>query len=349
VRVAAVLLALIAGCGGDAEPPLEVTFTDVGFAAGGLSDELEVEVPDGMRSMTIVATGADDALYALGGLVDAGGTAHVDLPDAPIDLLRSMYYDEQVGELPGAGLHQSSRLGTFTQIVPNRPGWQLVPGPLRFRILTDQPATPITVTVLFAPDDGARQLHVNIISVSDTVAYTDEASVPFVPRARELLASAGIELVVDQVLDLDGTGLETISDFNEPQESPGSMSAMLARAGRDAVSSDALNVFMVDGLPFGVAGLSLGTPGPPVPSSYYWGVIALHAGEPAQVGRTVAHEIAHFIGLGHVENRGISGTIYPDPLDDTNPGTNNLMEGGSVLTEDQSFVLQRSPLLRAAP
>jgi hypothetical protein len=46
-----------------------------------------------------------------------------------------------------------------------------------------------------------------------------------------------------------------------------------------------------------------------------------------------------------VQNRGISGTTYPDPLDDTTPGANNLMEGGTVLTPGQAFALSRSALL----
>ncbi len=38
---------------------------------------------------------------------------------------------------------------------------------------------------------------------------------------------------------------------------------------------------------------------------------------------------------------------YPDPLDDTTPGIDNLMEDGTVLTAGQAFALSRSALLVA--
>ena len=63
-------------------------------------------------------------------------------------------------------------------------------------------------------------------------------------------------------------------------------------------------------------------------------------------GRVVAHEVCHFLGLQHVQNVGISGTVYPDPLDDTVSGEDNLMQFGTALTAGQAFVLQKSPILR---
>jgi len=59
-----------------------------------------------------------------------------------------------------------------------------------------------------------------------------------------------------------------------------------------------------------------------------------------------AHEVCHFLALQHVENRGLSGTVYPDPLDDTSPGEGNLMEDGAILTPDQAWSLRRSALLQ---
>lgn len=40
---------------------------------------------------------------------------------------------------------------------------------------------------------------------------------------------------------------------------------------------------------------------------------------------------------------------YDDPIDDTMPGANNLMENGTVLTPGQAFALTRSALLESAP
>jgi hypothetical protein len=123
------------------------------------------------------------------------------------------------------------------------------------------------------------------------------------------------------------------------------MSAELAVLGQSLVTSDALNVFLVDTLPVGVGGLSLGTPGPPTPDSYYYGVIVRRDADDRTVGRVVAHEVAHFLALHHVVNRGISGATYPDPLDDTEPGQANLMGSGTTLTPGQIFALSRSALL----
>jgi hypothetical protein len=76
--------------------------------------------------------------------------------------------------------------------------------------------------------------------------------------------------------------------------------------------------------------------------------VIVRGGFPAiEMARIVAHEVAHFLALQHVQNRGISGMTYPDPLADTMPGVDNLMSSGTVLTAGQSFALSRSPLLVA--
>ncbi len=159
-----------------------------------------------------------------------------------------------------------------------------------------------------------------------------------------MFAQAGITVRIDGVERLTGTALEQITDFNEPQESPTSQSAMVPALVADR-PNPGLDVFFVEQLPSGVAGLSLGTPGPPIRGSYYFGVIVRGGFQPAEMARITAHEVAHFLALQHVQNRGISGMTYPDPIDDTTPGVDNLMEDGTVLTPGQSFALTRSALL----
>jgi hypothetical protein len=107
-----------------------------------------------------------------------------------------------------------------------------------------------------------------------------------------------------------------------------------------------VDVFVVETMPNGIGGLSLGTPGPAERGGYYYGVV-VHAGGGGTVsGRVIAHEVCHFLGLQHVQNTGVSGTVYPDPLDDTETGVDNLMQLGTMLTADQGWVLRRSPILR---
>lgn len=348
MRALAIALLLAAACGDsepsapDAPPPRDQMYTAT-VGAEGLSDEVRFEIPPGTRSVTIVATGASTGLYALGALRLADGVDQVMLPaGAPGPAMSSSYRDEQIGHMPG-GLYQSIRLGTFTHVYPYRPGQLVGAGTAGLRIASDTPG-PVDVRVLLAADDGARTLHLNVFVVSDVVTVAQPPS--FLDEVQTLMAPAGIQVVVDQVVTLRGTGLENLTDFTEPQETPTSMAAMLPALAADYPSGAALDLFIVESLPSGVAGLSLGTPGPPIRGSYYHGVVVRPTAADTQIARVIAHEVCHFLALQHVENVGVSGQRYPDPLDDTTPGDDNLMEDGTVLTPDQTFALTRSWLLQ---
>jgi hypothetical protein len=257
--------------------------------------------------------------------------------------MRESYFDEQVGRMPGS-LDQSVRLGTFTHVYPYAPGQSLAAGRATVRIASDAAQGTAKVKVLMPEDDGARVLHLNVTRVSETA--TMSAPPPFLDELRSIFAQADIDVIVDEVVTLPGTPYAKLTTFTEPQEVPDSDAAKLATITGPKTTSTALDVMIVDDLPTGVAGLSLGVPGPPMPSSYYYGVVIEDA-VATSLGRVVAHEVAHFLGLQHVTNQGISGTVYGDPLDDTSPTSPNLMTKGTELTPGQVFVLQRSALLSA--
>ncbi len=219
----------------------------------------------------------------------------------------------------------------------------MLPGPTTIRVASDTPG-PVTVRLLMPPDDGSRTLHVNVVVVSDTLAVASPPS--FLDDVQALFDQASIDVVVDQVVTLPDTAFENITESTEPQEAPASMSAMLPGLVRDRLAGPALDVFIVESLPAGIGGLSLGTPGPPVRGSYYYGVIVRGSANDGTLARVIAHEICHFVALQHVQNRGVSGRTYPDPIDDTTPGQNNLMESGTQLTAGQAFALSRSWLLQ---
>jgi hypothetical protein len=347
IRLAVVALVLSA-CGGDDEGAADfapAVFEQVPIGADGISDPITVTIAEQTRSLTIVVSGDYDGLYALAALTTPDGVERVALPSVDVpQTMTDAYVTEQVGEMPGS-LHQSIRLGIFTQIYPNHPDHPITPGDYTIRVASSKPGTTVDVTAILREDDGGRTLPVNVFAVSNTISLSDEASLGFLPTFRNLLAPADIAVEVVDIVNLPDSGLSQLTDFNEPQEPPDGMSAELALLGAANVDNDALNIFVVDSMPLGVGGWAMGTPGPPLAGTPYSGVMVAYRAGDVGLGRVVAHEVAHFIALSHVENRGISGTVYPDQLDDTEPGGNNLMEGGTELTPGQIALLQRSPLL----
>ena len=330
------------GCGttDDLPPPRLVTL-EATIGDAGLSEEVSFVVPENTRSISIVVEGAPDALYALGELGLDAGADLVQLPaGAPGPAMQESYHQEQIGHMPGR-LYQSIRLGTYTHVYPYRPDQAVRSGLARLRVASDR-AGVVSITIVMPEDEAASILPLNLYLVSDTLP--DPTTPAFLGELDRVFAQAGLAVRIEQVERLTGTGLARITDFNEPQESPTSQSAMLPGLVADR-ARDGLDVFFVDGLPSGVAGLSLGTPGPPHRGSYYFGVLVRGDFPPLELARVTAHEVAHFLALQHVQNRGVSGQIYPDPLDDTLTGVDNLMTSGTVLTPDQRFALSRSALL----
>ena len=334
-------LLVVMGCGvPDDGPPPRAVAIDATVDASGLSEDIAFEVPSGTRSLTVVIEGAADALFALGAF-ELGGADLVKLPaGAPGPAMQASYEQEQIGQMPGR-LFQSIRIGTFTHVYPYRPDQSVVAGRARLRVASNRPG-PVTVTIVMPEDDGANALPLNLYLVSDTLA--DPNTPAFQAELARLFAPAGITVTIRGVERLTGTAFERLTQFSEPQEAPNSQAAMMPSLVADR-ALDGLDVFFVEGLPTGVGGLSLGTPGPPIRGSYYFGVIVRGGFPDLEMARITAHEAAHFLALQHVQNRGISGTSYPDPLDDTTPGTDNLMEDGTILTADQAFALSRSALL----
>src|SRR4030095_6378931 len=85
----------------------------------------------------------------------------------------------------------------------------------------------------------------------------------------------------------------------DPEETPDGGPAKLAVRGHQRLPlSSALNIYLAASCGgHGIKGLSLVTPGPPLPSSYYFGVFIERSSDYDAMARLSAHEIAHFLGL----------------------------------------------------
>ena len=314
----------------------------VALGANGVSDPFRFTVPAGTRSLSVVVEGAEDRLFALAALRLGDGADRVGLdPGASYAATMAESYNVlQSGGMPG-GLYQSIRLGTFTHVYPYAPGQAVPVGPAELRVASDATGGQVRISVVMPADDAARVLHLDVLAVSRDLVVARPPG--FLAPLQAIYDQAGIQVVVDSVVEVRDSGFVRITESTEPQESPGSQAAQLARLATMRAPGPGLNVMIVDALPAGIAGLSLGTPGPPT-GGYYHGVLALRASD-AALARVLAHEIAHFLALQHVTNRDTRGLVIEDPIDDTRPGQGNLMENGTTLTPGQTFALTRSALL----
>ncbi len=178
---------------------------------------------------------------------------------------------------------------------------------------------------------------------------------------REIYRAANIEIGEPTYVDL-AAGYQRLENI----EGPGDYREMLAHARRG------LNVFVIESFVGGTTselrGISDGVPGgawlfeesdPDCSEGTASGsgvVVALNAHRPNEDGfrertaRTVAHELAHWLGLFHTSE----GGVLEDPLEDTPSGPEamrNLLypdiDGGIELTAGQARILRQHPAIIA--
>jgi len=309
-----------------------------------VSDRFQVAVPVHSRSIAIVVRGEPDVLYALASF-QVGGSELVDIPpEALADRLQAAYFEEGTAQ-PSRVPLQFARLGCFNFVYPYAPGQPLPAGPLQFRIAASRVSSDAQIAVLMPEEDGANVLHIQLVRVSEQASLDSSSAHALAQPAQAIFAQAGIVLQIDSVMRLRGTGLSSLPGLAEPWESPLGPLARLAQLGQAQHEGTGLPVYVVDDLPTGRDGVSLGLPGPPQPRGPYWGVVVRSAA-PSVLGRSLAHEVAHFLGLRHVRTVTPSGQIMTDGIDDTEPNGTNLMEHGDRLTPGQIYTLLRSPLLQ---
>jgi hypothetical protein len=214
------------------------------------------------------------------------------------------------------------------------------------------------VHVFLSESAKSSVLHLNLLTVSGKQKPIDAKLL--VKKLAAIFAQADIQVVVDNELALHDSPFNELNNLakpkkrlsgapTDPEESPSGDPAKLALYGhRFLPASTALNVYIVDSFGgHGVNALSLGTPGPPLPSSYYFGVFVRRFENYDVLARLAAHEIAHFMGLNHPARWSVSDREHSDGLVDRSEIVINLMGSGSDLTDAQIFVLSKSPLLKS--
>lgn len=336
--VAWVVSSFIGGCAPDVADGDTVV---VQLEPGVPSDVIEIDVPSSARGFTVVVDGDPAGRFALASLV-VGGVEAVDPADA------SNLSDPMIGTELG---WQFPRRRTFAFQYPSLISQPL--GVAHIRVISDRRG-PARVRVAAATGPG-RTLHVALVSFSALERLESEP--PFVGEAREILARAGIELVVDEMVAAETMGELRIATADPTPEHP--MYPLLERA-HVLSESGALPVLILE-LADMFAGISGGVPCPPLVEHPYLAVVIdprplSDAAGVRGVGRFLAHELGHALGLPHPVALGFGVT---DPFDDTPGATLGLPTGlmGYVraelaitdadvtLTPQQVFAMTRSPLL----
>lgn len=308
-------------------------FTDVPF-----------EVPEGARSITVVVDGDDSALFAVGSLVLSDGVERVGYtePLTREDAWRMLATGDQ---------RQVVGTGAMALQYPYVASQPVLAGPALVRVLSDRPGASFRIRVV-TPIGEARAFHVSLVSMSSLRVADEEPA--FIDEARAILAAGGVDLIIDERIDLAPVAAY-VPTF---PPGPGDASAALVQRAHAALSTDAVPLILVELTD--AAGFSRGVPCPP---------FALHTqavfvdptpsflGATAEVlPRLAAHELSHALGLVHVEDTPLTGPTISDPFDDTDGFDSTLMGsmviGGAIterileITPDQRFAMTRSALLQ---
>lgn len=333
--------------------------------ANGRATALAVEMPAGATALTLVLAGPPDVWLQVAGLTRSSPVALV--PPSWLGLTD----DPRVCLGPCIN-RIVARAERAAFLFPNTPQVALLPGQMSLQIHSFRweggEATPVAAEVdvsawwVRSPAAQRRALRVNVVvtgagGLQAPHALQDPDLAAALAELQERLATAGIEVAVQGAFEVDHA-LAFVLD----REGSDSDLERLWAAGADLPVG--INVFVVDTIarssgtgPPGMdvlLGLAAGIPGDPlaVGKGRAGVVVAFDRDDPVKLGRVMAHEICHFLGLFHTsEPAKAGGAALGDPLPDTPvPDPSNLMHWAvgaatRALRHEQVQALHRSPWL----
>lgn len=313
----------------DLQRRIEIT---VDVESDGATEPVPFEIPAGTRSVGVTAVGGANDVIAVTELTLGDGIDRIGVGRIPPVLLENVA-SQHLRMVPG-DVFQEASTGVQTLAFPNAPATgDIPPGPGSVRVSST--GRSLDLTIVFAPEAETLTLPLDVF-VSDPDLTLNPDS-PALTRAADLLEQAGIVVEFRTIASID-TSDGFRAEAGLRVDGPVASLVDLAAAG----GTDALDVFVVPQLD--VSGFSPRIPGPLVPSPLR-AVVVKSTARPSDLGRVIAHEVGHYLGLHHLELYTDDHRPIPDPIPDTEPGTNNLMDAGTILTDGQIEVIRRSPLL----
>lgn len=352
-----------------ADPPpaqgVELREQDLGSVTVGPggSDNVVLRVAEGDLAAALIATGTRGQFMTVLELTDPDGTT----------LFR---FDDPFA---GAGVRVLPTADVLTLLLPPSPRLPLKAGPYNVRLIRNGGDRAIAVRGVFKEGeigDAALQLVVHLVGVPGV-------------NAAGASDHAGLQSALATMMEVLGEGGLTLGDLSyrdapadkaaklrviETVDGPTSELAELFRLSDD---DGALHMFLVEEIIGGDAGFTIlgvagGIPGPPLAGTGASGVAVTALDldrNPGRVGRTMAHEGGHFLGLYHTTER--EGGTH-DPLPDTpecsarndsngdgfvvpgecrSKGADNMMfwaadAAAEKVSRDQGWVAKRNPLVR---